>query len=85
MNYLLLVWNVYNFNLNSHVIKPFNIFCHNKFKKDVVNNLKECDNKDEFAEKLKSNLRYYFGQSVSGRYISTGLITMNSKSMFMTK
>lgn len=60
MNYLLLVWNVYSFNLNSNVIKPFNIFCHNKFKKDVVNNLKECNDKDEFAEKLKSNLRYYF-------------------------
>ena len=55
-----LEWNVYSHNFNKKEIETYNIFNHGRFLEDVKKDLKECKTKEEFAEKLKSNLRYYF-------------------------
>ena len=55
-----MTWNVYCYDLNSNKIMTYNIFRHGRFREDVTNDLKECNNKDEFAKRLKSNLHYYF-------------------------
>ena len=53
-------WNVFYHNVNSQKIETFNIFKHWSFTEYVSKHLKECKTKEEFAEKLKSELRYYF-------------------------
>ena len=53
-------WNVYYYNINSKEIKTFNIFNHSSFNQDVEKYLKKYKDKDEFADKLKSSLIYYF-------------------------
>lgn len=53
-------WNVYRSNPNKRKMEIYNIFDHGTFCKYVEKHLKECTNKEEFAEKLKSELRYYF-------------------------
>lgn len=55
-----LTWIVYRHDFNSRTIVPFNIFDHWKFAEDVEKDLKKYKNKDEFADRLKNNLRYYF-------------------------
>lgn len=55
-----LEWFVYFYDSNSKKIIKHNIFDHWKFKEDVKKNLKKRKTKEEFAEKLKSNLMYYF-------------------------
>ena len=44
-----MTWNVYCYDLNSNKIMTYNIFRHGRFREDVTNDLKECNNKDEFA------------------------------------
>ena len=53
-------WNVYCYNINSNKIETFNIFDHGGFDKYVQKHLKECKTKEEFAERLKSELLFYF-------------------------
>lgn len=55
-----LVWNVYYHNINSNEFKPYNIFQHGGFIEDVERYLKKYKNKEEFANKLKLSLMYYF-------------------------
>ena len=55
-----LEWNVYRHNVNNKKIEQFNIFEHGRFLEDVKKDLKKCDTKEEFAERLKKNLMYYF-------------------------
>lgn len=55
-----LEWNVYREDFNNKEIKVFNIFNHGRFDEDVKKDLKECKIKEEFSEKLKKNLRYYY-------------------------
>ena len=54
-------WNVYYHDINSGEIKPWNIFKHCRFKKDVddLANQKGLTT-DEFGKQLKSLLFYYF-------------------------
>ena len=54
-------WNVYYYNMNSHKIAPFNIFNHSRFRNDIQKAFKKCKTKDEFIERLESDLFYYFG------------------------
>ena len=49
-------WNVYNYNCNKNKIEKYNILNHWYFVKDIA----KIKDKDEFAEKLKSKLMYYF-------------------------
>ena len=60
MNVKDLKWNVYYHSVNSQVIKTYNIFNHRSFVQDIEKYFKKYKNKDEFAEKLKSSLMYYF-------------------------
>lgn len=54
------VWNVYTYNINSRKIETFNIFKHGRFYKNIKEDLQIYRDKSEFAERLKSNLVYYF-------------------------
>ena len=56
-----LQWNVYTHHFNGEKIDIFNIFDHGRFLEDVKQNLKSCEVKEEFVEKLKRDLFYYFG------------------------
>lgn len=53
-------WNVFYHDVNKKQIVTFNIFNHYSFNKSVEKRLKECDDKEEFANGLKSDLMYYF-------------------------
>ena len=53
-------WNVFYHDINKREITTLNIFDHYNFNKDVIRDLKQIKDKDEFAKKLKSNLMYYF-------------------------
>ena len=55
-----LCWNVFKENVNSKKIEVFNIFNHYKFKESVIDILKNTENRIEFAEEIKSKLRYYY-------------------------
>lgn len=55
-----MTWNVFYHDVNKHELTTFNIFDHYNFNKDVLRNLNQIKDKDEFAEKLKSYLMYYF-------------------------
>jgi uncharacterized protein YacL (UPF0231 family) len=57
---LSLKWIVYRHDINKREIVEFNIFDHWRFEEDVKKDLKKCKTKEEFSEKLKSNLMYYF-------------------------
>lgn len=54
------VWNVYIYNINLQKIEVYNIFNHGSFKKDVDLALRVAENKEEFAQALQKELRYYF-------------------------
>ncbi len=60
MNVKDLKWYVYYHNVNSQVIKTYNIFNHCGFVQDIEKYFKKYKNKEEFAKKLKSSLMYYF-------------------------
>ena len=53
-------WNVFYYDINRKKISTYNIFDHSSFLKYVKEAMKECKFKQEFAEQLKSELRYYF-------------------------
>lgn len=53
-------WNVYTYDFNKNEIERYNIFWHGSFVEYVKNHIKKYKNKDEFADRLKSELQYYF-------------------------
>ena len=55
-----LVWNVIYHNRDHHCIDTFNIFDHYSFRSDLRRDTKKCKTKEDFAEKLRSALMYYF-------------------------
>ena len=55
-----LEWNVYVHDFNRKEIKIFNIFNHGRFLDDVKKDLKRCAEKEEFSEKLRGHLFYYY-------------------------
>lgn len=56
-----LKWNVYYHAINGDKITTFNVFDHSGFAKGVADAAKKCKDKNEFAEKLRRELFYYFG------------------------
>ena len=66
-----LKWNVYYHSFNSDELKTYNIFKHGSFVEDVEKYLKKYKNKEEFAEKLKSSLMYYFWSKCEWEVIIT--------------
>lgn len=55
-----LEWNVFYYDINRKKIDTYNIFDHGSFVKWAQKDLKDIENKDDFAKALKSNLMYYF-------------------------
>ena len=53
-------WNVYRHNINRKKMEVYNIFDHSSFREDVEALFRECTEKEEFAERLKRILSYYF-------------------------
>lgn len=53
-------WKVIYYNCNARKIDTFNVFNHSSFVADVEKDLKRCTTKEEFAEKLRKSLQYYF-------------------------
>lgn len=53
-------WYVYYHDSNKQKIIKWNIFNHGSFKKEVDMLLKEKIDKDNFSEKLKREMMYYF-------------------------
>lgn len=56
-----LKWYAYREDYNGHEIKIVNIFDHWKFSEDVEKLMKEPLTKEEFTEKLRRELFYYYG------------------------
>lgn len=69
-----LKWNVYYHAFNDKEIKTFNIFNHGRFREDVEKHLKKYKDKDEFAEKLKSSLMYYFWSKAEWEVVITSWV-----------
>lgn len=54
-------WNVYYYDINQNKITTYNVFDHYYFIKYFKEILKECKgDKECFADRIKSELRYYF-------------------------
>ena len=53
-------WNVFYHDSNRQEIITWNIFEHCSFDDNVNKLLSKCKDKDEFEEKLKNELMYYF-------------------------
>lgn len=53
-------WDVYYYNFNANKIESFNILDHWSFREYTKKAAKKLKTKEEFAEQLKSELRYYF-------------------------
>lgn len=69
MNLDRLVWNVIYHNINHSRIETYNIFRHGCFVTDLEKESKNCKVKEEFAEVLRRNLRYYFGSKTEWEVI----------------
>lgn len=68
---LKLEWNVYVHDFNEKEIKTFNIFRHGRFLEDVKKSLKECATKEEFEERLKGHLFYYYNSKCEWEVVIT--------------
>ena len=66
-----LEWNVYTHNFNGKSIEKYNIFNHGRFMEDVKKELKKCETKEEFAERLRRDLFYYFGSKCEWEIVVT--------------
>lgn len=53
-------WSVYVHNFNQNKIEEYDIFEHGTFVKYLIKDYKECETKEQFLDRLKSELRYYF-------------------------
>lgn len=56
----MLEWNVYIEDINRKEIEIFNIFKHSRFLDDLIKYKKKYKEKEEFLEKVKSSLMYYY-------------------------
>ena len=53
-------WIVLHHNINAKKIEPYNVLRHGGIRADIVKATKHCKTKEEFAEKLRSSLMYYY-------------------------
>lgn len=53
-------WKVYYHNFNRNLIGPYDLFVHGKFPEYIRKHIEKCKTKEEFADKVKSELMYYF-------------------------
>ena len=55
-----IVWNVFYHSYNRKEIRVFNIFDHGRFREDLRKAAKKFKTKEEFAERLRRELMYYY-------------------------
>lgn len=55
-----LVWNVYDYGIGERTFRVFNAFDHGSFLADVQKILKADLSKEEFTEKLRREVQYYY-------------------------
>ena len=54
----MLTWKVKRFDCNKQVIEDYDVL---KYREDFIKRLKKiCTNKEEFSERLKSQMKYYY-------------------------
>ena len=56
----LMVWNVYDYDINRKDINLYNVFKHHSFKQDVEELLKGNLTFNKFSKRLKNIAQYYF-------------------------
>ena len=56
-----MIWNVYREDFNHRAIIKYNIFDNISFADDIIKLLNEDISKDDFEDKLRRVLFYYFG------------------------
>ncbi len=74
-----MTWNVFRENINRKEIVKYNIFNHSGFSNEVDELLKEEISKDEFDEKLRRILFYYFGSKAEYEVVITSWVPHISK------
>jgi len=55
-----LCWRVYYYNSNRRNFEKFNVFDHWRFNEDVLKALNECETKEAFAKRLRTEMFYYY-------------------------
>lgn len=53
-------WMVFYHNSNASEIQAYNVLKHSGVRKDIVKATKECKTKEEFSEKLRRTMMYYY-------------------------
>ena len=53
-------WGVYVHNFNRNKIEEYDIFKHETFVKYLMEDYRNCETKEQFLDRLKSELRYFF-------------------------
>lgn len=53
-------WMAIYHNSNASEIQTFNVLKHGGVREDIVKATKKCKTKEEFAEKLRSSMMYYY-------------------------
>lgn len=74
-----MTWNVFRENINRKEIVKYNIFNHGGFANEVDELLKEDVSRDEFDEKLRMILFYYFGSKAEYEVVITSWVPHISK------
>lgn len=69
-----LEYYVYYHNFNGKSIEKFNIFDHGRFFEDIKKDLKKYDTKEEFAERLRGHLFYYYGSKCEWEVVVTSWV-----------
>ena len=65
---------MYYHNFNGKSIEKFNIFDHGRFFEDIKKDLKKYDTKEEFAERLRGHLFYYYGSKCEWEVVITSWV-----------
>lgn len=69
-----MTWNVFRESINRREIVKYNIFNHSGFANEVDELLKEDVTRDEFDEKLRMILFYYFGSKAEYEVVITSWV-----------
>lgn len=70
-----MVWNVFRYNSNKHVVEEFNVSTHFDFAVAVDKLKKECKTKVDFAIELERKLLYYFWSKYEYEICVSGLFS----------
>lgn len=67
-----LVWNAYKYSCSTGEFRIFNIFDHNSFYCNIRKLLKLDISKEDFAERLRREVQYYYWSKTEWECIITG-------------